>query len=53
MNEIFNLLEFWVFTNENELEKTFHWEKWNFQGIGNYVHTRDYLALVKALLPRM
>ena len=31
---------------------TFYWEKWNFEPIGNSVHSTEYLALKKALLAR-
>ena len=27
----------------------FHWEKWSFEPIGNFLHTTEYLALQKAL----
>ena len=26
-----------------------NWEKWNFELIGNFIHTTEYLALGKAL----
>ena len=54
MNEIFNFLEFEVFINENELGKmNFPLGKWNFEPIGNSVHTTEYLALGKVLLARL
>ena len=31
----------------------FHWEKWNFEPIGNSLHTTVYLALGKTLLTRL
>ena len=31
----------------------FYWEKWNFEPIGSYVHTTEYLALGKALLAKI
>ena len=40
MNEIFNFLEFYAL----------NLEKWNFEPIGNCVHTTEYSALEKTLL---
>ena len=31
----------------------FHWKKWNFEPIENYVYTTEYLALGNALLARL
>ena len=31
----------------------FHWEKLNFEPIGNSVHTKEYLVLAKVLLARL
>ena len=34
MNEIYNLLDFYIFVNENKLGKwIFHWEKWNLETV--------------------
>ena len=49
MIEIFRFLKFQEFINE--LGKyVFHWEKWNFEPIGSFAHTTEFLTIGKALL---
>ena len=33
----------------NLVKYVFHWEKWNFELIGNFAHTKEFLTLGKAL----
>ena len=55
MTEIFRLLEFYVFINENESGKNEFsiGKKWNFEPIGNSVHTTEYLTLGKTVMARL
>ena len=51
MNEIFHYLKFISLPplSKNWEKYAFHWEKWNFEPIGNSVHTAEFLPLGKAL----
>ena len=48
MTEIFHFLKFQEFINEY-VEYVFFYQKWNFEPIGNFVHTTKFLTLGKAL----
>ena len=39
--------------NFKYLSMEMNWEKWNFEPIGNSVHTREYLVLGIALMARL
>ena len=48
MNEIFRYLNFGSLSKNWE-KYDIHWEKWNFEHIGNSVHTAEFWVLGKAL----
>ena len=47
MNEIFRHLNFGSLSKNWE-KYDIHWEKWNFEHIGNSVHTAEFWVLGKA-----